>query len=375
MLRSVIFMLISCGLLGDVMAFEAPSLQKCTMGVVDVGSTGSRLHIYDYDCEDPEGHTHEVWSKKITPGFASLEPMQAVIDPYLKSLFNGAPEHMPVYFYATAGMRLLSHEQQQAHYAAAQHWFQQSHWDLIEAKTITGREEGVFAWLAVNHERNIVSGDVQEDIGVMDMGGASVQIVASVASSEGKNPEDIVHVKVHHQDITLFVRSFLGLGATLVGQQFLNSPACFPEGYPLPNGSVGHGDAGHCEASISQLINQVHTVNKIIQPVLAIETPKTWYVLGGLAYLLKEEPFRRDELGATNAWLLEQANTSVCRRSWSDLRVDYPNNERLSLSCFRASYYHALIEKGYGLSADKSIYLTSHDEETDWTLGVVLHRH
>jgi hypothetical protein len=375
MLRSVLFMLIFCGLLSDVMAFEASSLQKCTMGVVDVGSTGSRLHVYAYDCDNPAEHAHEVWSKKITPGFASLESHQLAIDAYLNNLFDEAPEHIPVYFYATAGMRLLSYDQQQTYYSAAHHWFERSAWDLIEAKTITGREEGVFAWLAVHHERNILSEGVQEEIGVMDMGGASVQIVAPVASSEGKNPDDLVHVEVAHQDITLFVHSFLGLGATLVSQQFLNNPACFPEGYPLPNGSVGHGDAEHCEQAISQLINQVHTVNKTIQPVLSVETPKTWYVLGGLAYLLKEEPFRRDELGATNAWLLEQANTSVCRRLWSELRADYPDNERLSLSCLRASYYHALMEQGYGLSEEKSIYITSHDEETDWTLGVVLHQH
>lgn len=375
MLRSVIFLLVSWCVLGDVVAFEAPSLEKCSMGVVDVGSTGSRLHVYAYDCEHPEGHTHEVWSKKITPGFASLEPKKTVIDAYLKRLFADAPEQIPVYFYATAGMRLLAHEQQQEYYSAVQHWFQQSGWNLVEAKTITGREEGVFAWLAVNHERNMVSGGVHEDVGVMDMGGASVQIVAPIASSEGKNPADVVHVTVNHQDITLFVRSFLGLGATLVGQQFLNNSACFPEGYPLPNGSVGHGDAAQCEEAISLLINHVHAVNTTVQPVLSLETSKNWYVLGGLAYLLKEEPFRRNELGATNAWLLEQANNTVCRRLWSELRLDYPDNERLSQSCLRASYYHALIEKGYGLNAKKSIYLTSHDKETDWTLGVVLHRH
>ncbi|MDF1683472.1 MAG: multidrug DMT transporter permease [Legionellaceae bacterium] len=375
MLRSVLFVLLSWGLLGDVMAFEASPIRKCMASVVDVGSTGSRLHVYSYDCDHQTKGVHEVWFKKITPGYASLETKQSSINAYLDNLFDGAPEHIPVYFYATAGMRLLSHDQQSAYYSAAQHWFEASAWNLVDAKTITGREEGVFAWLAVNHEQNTLSTGVEEEVGVMDMGGASVQIVTPVASSDGINPDDLVHVKLDHQDLTLFVRSFLGLGATLVGQQFLNSPACFPEGYPLPDGSLGHGDAEQCEASISQLINHVHAVNQTIQPVLSAETPKTWYVLGGLAYLLKEEPFRRDGVGATNAWLLQQANTTVCRRLWSDLLVDYPDNERLSQSCLRASYYHALMEKGYGLNAEKSIYLTSSDQETDWTLGVVLHQH
>jgi hypothetical protein len=40
-----------------------------------------------------------------------------------------------------------------------------------------------------------------------------------------------------------------------------------------------------------------------------------------------------------------------------------------------ASYYHALMDKGYGLNSEASINLTSNDAETDWTLGVVLHQH
>ena len=375
MLRSVFFVLTFLGLFSDAMALEASLVRKCTVGVVDVGSTGSRLHVYTYDCDHQYGYAKEVWSKKINPGFASLESKQSVVDAYLNNLFDGAPAHIPVYFYATAGMRLLSHDKQQIYYNTVHHWFAHSSWNLIEAKTITGREEGVFAWLAVNRGTKSLPGEIHEEIGVMDMGGASVQIVTSVTSPDGKNPDDLVHVEVDHQDVTLFVHSFLGLGATLVSQQFLNNPACFPEGYPLPDGAMGHGDAGHCDEAVSQLINNVHAVNTTIQPALSFETPKTWYVLGGLAYLLKEEPFRQDGVDATNAWLLEQANNRVCRRVWSDLHMDYPNNKRLSQGCLMASYYHALIDKGYGLNSEASIHLTSNDAETDWTLGVVLHQH
>ena len=97
MLRSVLFVLISWGLLGDVMAFEASPARKCMVGVVDVGSTGSRLHVYAYDCDHKIEGANEVWFNKITPGYASLESKQSVIDAYLKNLFDGAPEHIPVY--------------------------------------------------------------------------------------------------------------------------------------------------------------------------------------------------------------------------------------------------------------------------------------
>jgi len=359
------------------MAFgTSSSVQKCTLGVVDVGSTGSRLHVYLHDCDgDNTQLIKEIWTKKITPDFPSLELKQSAIDAYLEKLFDGAPPEIPVYFYATAGMRLLPKDKQHAYYDAAAHWFGTSSWRLSDAKTITGREEGVFAWLAVNQEQRALPGNKHEEIGVMDMGGASVQIVTSVASSDGKNPDDIIHVNVEHQDITLFVHSFLGLGSTLVSQQFLNNPTCFPEGYVLPDGATGHGDAGRCETAVTRLINNVHAVNATIQPALEFELPKTWYVLGGLSYLLQEEPFRRDEAPATAAWLMQQANHTVCQRGWSDLRLEYPGYTSLSQGCLMASYYHALLSEGYGLRQEEPIHMTLNDVETDWTLGVVLHQH
>jgi len=379
MFRSILFALVFFGSCNSAIAFDAsPLVRKCMVGVVDVGSTGSRLHVYVHACDGQNTNLlKEVWSKKINPGFSSLEPKQSVIDAYLKNLFDGAPAHIPVYFYATAGMRLLPNDVQHAYYDAVNHWFNHSAWNLIEAKTITGREEGVFAWLAVNQERKSFpgKGNAPEEIGVMDMGGASVQLVTSVTSPDGKNPDDLIHIKLDNKDITLFVHSFLGLGATLVSQQFLNTPACFPEGYPLPDGSMGHGDAESCSEAVSQIINNVHTVNTTIQPALYFESPKTWYVLGGLAYLLKETPFRQDETPATTAWLIQQANNAVCRRVWSDLHSEYPEYERLSQGCLMASYYHALLNKGYGLGPEEPIYVTSNDAETDWTLGVVLHQH
>ena len=357
------------------MALELP-LQQCMVGVVDVGSTGSRLHVYTYDCKHKEKDIHEVWAKRITPGFASISSKQPAIDNYLNQLFFDAPKNIPIYFYATAGMRLLSYDEQKTYYNAVYDWFEHSDWSLIEAKTITGRDEGVFAWLAVNRERKNLSKNNDEDIGVMDMGGASVQIVMLARSSEGKNPDDLVHVEFEDQEVTLFVHSFLGLGGTLVSQQFLNNPACFPEGYPLPDGSMGHGDAIHCEEAVSQLVNNVHAVNRVVQPALSFEKPKKWYVLGGLAYLLKKEPFRHEGISATNEWLLQQANQAVCQRVWPDLHLDYPDNEGLSISCLMASYYHALMNKGYGLHSKELLYLTaSSHAETDWTLGVVLHQH
>jgi Golgi nucleoside diphosphatase len=155
MLRLIV-VLISCCIFTNVSAERAVCQQQQCIAVVDAGSTGSRLHIYSFDLDSNHNpiQIKEYWSKKIKPGFATLAPNQQVIDDYLNQLFQGSPtQTMPVYFYATGGMRLLPKSKQQPYYQHLQRWFsQQKKWQLIEAKTITGGEEGVLGWLAVNYK-------------------------------------------------------------------------------------------------------------------------------------------------------------------------------------------------------------------------------
>ena len=158
-------------------------VQHHCLAVVDAGSTGSRLHIYAYDLDKHNTpiNIKQKWLKKFSPGFATLEN-QTSMDAYLDSLFADAPiTYLPIYFYATAGMRLLSQPKQQKLYAQLTHWFnQQSQWTLVKAKTITGNEEALFGWLSINSQLGTLIDKTKTPVGVMDMGGASVQIIFPV---------------------------------------------------------------------------------------------------------------------------------------------------------------------------------------------------
>ena len=160
--------------------------QRC-LAVVDAGSTGSRLHIYSYDLDSSNNPVaiHEQWSKKIKPGLATTAPSLSAVNSYLNNLFNGAPKlTIPVYFYATAGMRLVPETKQQLYFQALQQWFEsQTQWQLVEAKTITGSEEGILGWLAVNYNLGNFSFD-NSLVNVMDVGGASVQVTLPVQDGE-----------------------------------------------------------------------------------------------------------------------------------------------------------------------------------------------
>ncbi|MDF1646224.1 MAG: multidrug DMT transporter permease [Legionellaceae bacterium] len=358
-----------------VFAFNsACSGQKC-IGVVDVGSTGSRLHIYAYPRQDDVHQIQEVWVKKITPGFAMLNPDQSHVDNYLQELFEGAPEDFPIYFYASAGMRLLPSEQQKKYFDIVQSWFQHSSWHLEEARTVTGREEGVFAWLSVHEQlRRIPDFEIPEHLSVMDMGGASVQVVSAVDFKSSENKDDYIDIELHGKKQTLFVRSFLGLGQTLVIDQYLNEASCFPEGYPLPNGDIGVGNARACAHQVSKLIDGVHNVHHVLHPALYPESSRVWYVIEGLAYLAKEKPFNQNEDAITNDGLLEQAEKAVCHRSWEAIQQDYPEENNLSRACLTASYYHALMS-AYGIAPSEPVRFVPSLSNVDWTLGVVLQKH
>jgi hypothetical protein len=372
----MIFWVVSCMGIGEV--YSAPTSQcqgKQCVGIVDAGSTGSRLHIYSYDLDATNTpiNIQEIWSNRVKPGFATLDANQVKIEEYLTTLFTNATEqNIPVYFYATAGMRLHSQPKQQQYYNMLQKWFtNKPQWKLQEAKTITGKEEGIFGWLAVNYRVGTLTQDGIEPVGVLDMGGASVQISFPVDKTSNIFNGDIVELDIYGRHRTLFVHSFLGLGQTLLTQQFLDEKSCFADEYQLPSGVTGDGDALICEKDIAKLINVVHDVAQIVKPAVATNSNDNWYALGGLNYLVDSKPFHFDGQ-LTSQDMLDQADTEICHKSWSELSSQYQDNEMMYEYCLLPAYFYALIVDGYGLQPTTPIQFLSNPQSTDWTLGAVL---
>lgn len=361
----------------SIYAAENDCKEHQCIAVIDAGSTGSRLHVYSYDMDDTNSpvHINEIWSKTIKPGFASIEPNAYTIDAYLITLLSGAPEQsIPLYFYATAGMRLLPISRQKKYYDELQHWFsQQSQWKLIEAKTITGNDEALYDWLSVNYRLGTLQSPENKSVGVMDMGGASVQIVFPIQKNSEINSKSKVELNLYGQQYTLFVQSFLGLGQTEVSHQFLNSASCFANNYPLPDGESGQGNATSCEHEVSKLMTEVHNVNNLIQPILANNPVDSWYSIGGISNLADSTLFHFENSQLTNQNLLQQADSQVCHEQWENLNAQFPNDEYVYKYCLFSAYYYALMVDGYGILADQKINYIPPAQNLDWTMGVVLH--
>ncbi|BCA94791.1 multidrug DMT transporter permease [Legionella antarctica] len=374
-----LLIVLSCLLIANPIAYAGTvscNEHQC-IAVIDAGSTGSRIHVYAYDMDETNTpvHINEVWTKKIKPGFATIEPNYESIEAYLVTLLSGAPnQDIPVYFYATAGMRLLPASKQKLYYQELQRWFSQQHqWRLIDAKTITGNEEALYDWLSVNYHLDTLKSIQNKSVGVMDMGGASVQIVFPIQKNEEINSNSQVELDLYGHHVNLYVHSFLGLGQTEMSHQFLNSVSCFANDYPLPDGESGRGNAPSCKQEVSSLMNGVHGVNKTIQPVLTANPVDTWFAIGGLTNLADNKLFHFENGELTNQNLMQQADSQICHQQWDKLNSEFPNDDYVYEYCLLSAYYYALMVDGYGIYPEQTVNYVSSALNLDWTKGVVLH--
>lgn len=349
------------------------------VAVIDAGSSGSRLHVYAYELDKTNTPVQitEVWNRRVVPGLSVLESEHVSISAYLDKLFTDAPAApMPVYFYSTAGMRLLPKTHHKKVYQLVSNWFDRQHyWHLISARTITGNEEGLFAWLATNYQLKLLDQDEKPLVGAMDIGGASVQIVFPISNESTIDNKDKVTIDLYGRHYPVFAHSFLGLGQNEMGHQYFDLNVCYPNEYELPGGAKGRGDAYACRNEITTLVNQVHYVNKKIKSVLTLNPVDTWYLIGGVTNLLNDKLFPFPNQQFTNQELTLFANKTICHQKWSDLEEHYPNNYMLYNYCMLSSYLSALIMNGYGLQASKPINFLPPNKNVDWTIGVVLQHH
>jgi len=359
-----------CWFVTSAWASDAVCVTQHCVIVIDAGSTGSRAHLfaYDLDATHTPYHIQSLSSKRISPGLATLVTNQTAVDEYLESLLTALPANVPVYFYATGGMRTLSESRQQAYYQLIETWFNKKSRPLLALKTISGLEEGVFAWLAVAYESGRLEQKTWKDLGVIDTGGASVQIVVPYDKNRASFTENSLRFNLYGQSIDLFSYSVLGLGNTFVTNEFLTDEACFPVNYQLPNERLGQGDVITCTAHIAQWINARFALQEVVVPLIQ-QANIQWTVLGGLAYLpvsLQLSPGLIDM-----DILAEQAQANVCSAQWSDL-VARNGGDSAAFDCLKAAYYQALWVSGYGLDKHALFDPSLGQTGIDWALGAVL---
>ena len=335
--------------------------------IVDVGSTGSRLHIYQYQKAINQAKDFKlIATNSISPGLSSIS--EGNIAPYLADLFSkkiiatlsqAEQKLTPVYFYATAGMRLLSAPEQKYYYKAVRAWLlKNTAFKIIDARTITGQEEGVYGWIALNFLRGFAH---CQKMGLLDMGGASTQI--AFLNKKYSN----IKVELNHHIYPIFSVSFLGLGQNMAITQFSNMRACFNKGYPLPNGALGTGDYNQCSEQISNLL-RVHHLPFNTGVLKSIRATR-FNAISGFSHVAR----RFDLPSKFTIKQFVSAGKKWCHRNWSSL-TQAVGDQYLFRSCFSGAYQARLLTEGYGfkINSDLATNREIQGQRITWTLGVLL---
>ncbi|KAG6923614.1 ectonucleoside triphosphate diphosphohydrolase 7 [Chelydra serpentina] len=207
---------------------EATDTEDSTLNygiVIDCGSSGSRVFVYFWpphngnphdllDVKQMRDQSSQPVVKKIKPGISVLATTPDQASHYMRPLLSFAAAHVPVtkhketplYILCTAGMRLLP-ERQQAAILEDLVRNVPLEFDFLfsesQAEVISGKQEGVYAWIGINFVLGRFDHEEEEDamitvalggqaeslvrkrtVGILDMGGASLQIAYEVPSME-----------------------------------------------------------------------------------------------------------------------------------------------------------------------------------------------
>jgi Golgi nucleoside diphosphatase len=190
--------------------------------MIDAGSQGTRIHVYEYAARILRGReeiehavngrklsfptTNARWTNRLKPGldfFASIEDDKALriaLREYLTPLFDFAKTVLapkrhrwaeyPVYLKATGGMRTLPTPDRIRVMATVRDILFDSKFNPFafeeeRARVISGEEEAIYGWAAVNFVKGTLLSDSEgtgtvlnprKTFGMLEMGGASTQI-------------------------------------------------------------------------------------------------------------------------------------------------------------------------------------------------------
>ena len=420
-----------------VFAFELPSVSQPTLSktslnsvdenetssiiIVDMGSTGSRMHAYSMlkPQSQPNNSILELTeiaisksptSNKNTLGNAVADYINSpkIVSEHILPLYNDLAEQLrnqklninqiPIYFYATGGMRFHEqNKQQKLHNQIKQAIIASGHEEkTIISETISGELEGIFAWLSVNYKLNTLQSRTPT-LAALDMGGASTQVALEYDPKWlHKKNLNLYTLNFNNKKYVVYSKSILGYGLTQTKKNITN----YNEKQALQECHLGNyisnkhknnfkhnlgndinitasnnnqSSAGFNYTTCSKLI-EVFLKNKkehvgIAKAIhLAVEHNMKFVAASGYYY----------NFNFFNSKSPEDLITSIpdsCHLHRKNFRSKFPNltEDELNEACFDATYLKILLNHAYHLPETyHNFSVPKHD--IDWTIGAEIGR-
>lgn len=346
--------------------------------IIDAGSSSSRAHIYQYEKTDTVPMINDVFTQSNKTPLSQFATHPGDAGPSLQSILDASVDYLKqanidassvsVSVLATAGMRLLTAEQQESIYVSVRDYIRNHYAFTLkedDVKTISGQMEGVYDWLDVNYLLNHFS-DPTVTVGAIDMGGASTQVAFATNDTQVSN--NVISIDINHRHYTVFSQSFLGLGqdqarAAMFEQAVASS--CYPDGYEMGSSKIGHFDYSACSHIYNGII-QDHDVKQNIIPV----KNQQLVAFSGIYYNYR---FLNILQTPTQQALQIQLNT-ICYQAWAKLQKQY-NDSYLVNQCANGVYFDELLYNTYQLQGSQLRVMNQIDgTDINWTLGALLYR-
>jgi len=371
LIRSM-FLLILC-------SFSAHASAASHYAIIDAGSSGSRLFLYETDV-DAQGNltvnSIPLANNNVSPGISTLvtqpeeavgayiEPLLILLDDTIKVL--GIPQSdVNFSLIATAGMRVESPLLQQRVYEAVQAAAKAMlpGMNIQYTLTLQGRYEGAFQWLCVNYLKGNFSPQA-ETVGVLETGGGSFQLTYETGS-KASNTIDLLSLKYGSARYTLFSRSYTGLGGNYSREDATDDPDSFPVGYPLASGAVGSGNYKQGLISTRKLIRARPTAI----PRSAKVPPLENFVGVGLFKSVADDLVLGDSISAKR---VDQAGSVIATTAWATQLAQSPNNPFLFSKVDSAQLVSELIRTWFPAGRELAVARKIGGTNITWTLGAVL---
>ncbi|KER27924.1 hypothetical protein T265_05129 [Opisthorchis viverrini] len=421
--------------------------------IVDAGSSGSRVYVYTWrdgsGLKSPELLKDEFGRpvvKKTSPGLSSFAHNPKDARKHIDDLLDFAESAIPksylsgthVYVFATAGMRLLSAKYQCLIWRNVRSEIRSRYsfeFANTDARTISGDEEALFGWIAVNYllqrfDRDEYEKQRKSTYGMLDLGGASMQIAFEL-EPKTRNSTNVFPLSLRTkssedygsslQSYALFLHSYLSYGANFMRKRheevllFKHLPPwadpekpvtiadpCLQKGLTIsttlspkkPNDTeslreneeekkyqvelVGEGDPDKCKVLVRELVLGGE-MGKGPSPPIGFEMP--FYGLSEFVYAL-------EGVSSKEIYLYSEAEPKIeelCRRPWEEytkiLREQYGDEETYKKflkikmhHCFKAIYVVTVLHDGFKFpkTYDK-LHRVNEINGTDvqWSLGAI----
>ena len=375
----------------------------------DAGSSGTRLKIYHFLASGHSLQPSDVRElsaspDKAKPGISDLADDPSQVEDYMTPLLEAAKKTIPVdkqastpiFLFATAGMRLVPEDQADAILNEVRKLFNNKEkcpfmfHDDNDARIITGKTEGIYAWVTVNF---LVGAYRSKGLtyGSLDLGGASHQNAWKFNSSH----PDVAMVDFAGKTYQVFVRSYLGFGQDQARERYLGVIAqeqncaensecvvespCHNKGFKQ---SLKFGD----QERVFEGTAQVEPCKKIIREVFFCHLPDVqkcpfydqpklkgrfygfssfYYILTGIGAVCSDCENNKVTPRKVNLY-----SKSFCKKDYDDLEKNpYAKNQ-----CFGGNFIYELLTEGYRLGLYSKIRVTNslNGFKLGWTLGAVL---